>query len=128
MSHDGHTHFERQENRRGFANGNEHKPTRFQKRRRVYKPPSLVLRPPLVGQCVPKEAATVPPTSKEAGKRPWGLPALMTAQQDRAGGQWRRTCTPFILTIDGLGWDCYIDNCLGSSRAFSTRLFSPIAS
>lgn len=35
VSHDGHTHFERQENGRDFANGNEQKPVRFHKRRRV---------------------------------------------------------------------------------------------
>ena len=36
VSHDRHTHFERQENGLGFANGNEQKPVRFHKRRRVY--------------------------------------------------------------------------------------------
>jgi len=36
VSHDGHTHFERQENRLGFANGDEQKPVRFLKRLRVY--------------------------------------------------------------------------------------------
>lgn len=39
VSHDGHTCFKRQENGRGFVNGNEQKPVRFQKRRRVYKAP-----------------------------------------------------------------------------------------
>lgn len=39
VSHDGHTHFERQENGRGFANGDEQKSVRFHMRRRVYKAP-----------------------------------------------------------------------------------------
>jgi hypothetical protein len=35
----GHTHFERQENGRDFANGNEQNPVCFHKRQRVYKAP-----------------------------------------------------------------------------------------
>lgn len=54
----------------------------FRERRQVYKPPSFV----------PRRAGTKCPIAtgrfqnpKGAGKHPWGLPALITVQQGRAG-------------------------------------------
>lgn len=49
----------------------------------------------------------MPPKSKGAGKHPWGLPALMTEKQNRAGLSMAALKAPFISTIDGLDWVCY---------------------
>ena len=68
-----------------FVTGREQISAHCQKRRQVYKPPSLVLRPPQGGRKCPKAAAPRPQNPKGAGKHPWGLPALVTEKQDRAG-------------------------------------------
>ena len=47
------------------------------------------------------------PKSKEAGKHLWGLPALITARQDRAG---RSMAAHLCAAIDGPDWSCYLPN------------------
>lgn len=39
----------------------------------------------VLGRCLFQLGAVLLPKSKEAGKHPWGLPALMTDKQNRAG-------------------------------------------
>ena len=76
----------RQGNGRGFCDREGIKsPSVFRERRQVYKPPSLVLRPPQGWDKVSqRRRLSFFQNPKESGKHPCGLPDLMTVQQDRA--------------------------------------------
>lgn len=82
-----------QENGQGFCERERTKSLSvFGERRQVYKPPSLV---PRVETYIEMRYVSVNlrreghrprcPKSKEAGKHPWCLPALMTTERTRAG-------------------------------------------
>lgn len=99
--------FSRQENGRGFCERERTKSLSvFGERRQVYKPPSLV---PRVETCIKSGYVSVyprwdehrprHPKSKEAGKHPWGLPALMTTKRTRAGRSRLALKAPCTLTL-----------------------------
>ena len=77
----------RQENGLGFCDREGTKSLSvFRERRQVYKPSSLVPRPPQGWDKVSRRRRLpFSQNPKGAGKHPWGLPALITVQQDRAG-------------------------------------------
>ena len=97
----------RQENGRGFCERERTKSLSvFGERRQVYKPPSLV---PRVETYIKMRYVSVDswreehrprhPKSKEAGKHPWGLPALMTTERTRAGRSRLALKAPCTLTL-----------------------------
>ena len=81
-------------------------PPVFGERRQVYKPPSLVPRVEtyiemryVSANLRREEHHPRHPKSKEAGKHPWGLPALTTAKRTRAGRSRLALKAPCTLTL-----------------------------
>lgn len=97
----------RQENGRGFCERERTKTLSvFGERRQVYKPPSLVPRVEtyiemryVSANLRREEHHPRHPKSKEAGKHPWGLPALTTAKRTRAGRSRLALKAPCTLTL-----------------------------
>ena len=97
----------RQENGRGFCERERTKSLSvFGERRQVYKPPFLVPRVEtyIEMRCVSanlrrEEHRPRHPKSKEAGKHPWGLPALTTTKRTRAGLSRLALKAPCTLTL-----------------------------
>lgn len=98
----------RQENGRGFCDREGTKSLSvFRERRQVYKPSSLVLRPPQGWDKVSHSNRPFP-KSKRGGQAPLGLARLdyLEAKPGGAVNGGARSA-PFISTIDGHGWVCY---------------------